>query len=226
MILPGKTAISRGIILNLTNPTLQIQPCGIDLSLRKIFSWTSAGTVDFSNQFRAGSRKEQLEFTGTRTSTSSSSSPKTKSIHLSAGNYMVEFHEEVNMPLDIMGQVFVRSSLWRMGALLSAGVVSFFFLFFKKKKKSIPSFCHLSSPPSPIVGLTHYLTFNLSLFSRKKHQMDSGYQGAVGGLLQVLNPHGIVLHEHARLAQMVFHVMAEKVEGGGYSGVYQGAKGL
>ncbi|KAL9534519.1 putative deoxyuridine 5'-triphosphate nucleotidohydrolase [Sphaerulina musiva] len=175
MILPGKTAISRGIILNLTNPTLQIQPCGIDLSLRKIFSWTSAGTVDFSNQFRAGSRKEQLEFTGTRTS---SSSPKTKSIHLSAGNYMVEFHEEVNMPLDIMGQIFVRSSLWRMGALLSAGV------------------------------------------------MDSGYQGAVGGLLQVLNPHGIVLHEHARLAQMVFHVMAEKVEGGGYSGVYQGAKGL
>lgn len=135
MILPGKTAISRGIILNLTNPTLQIQPCGIDLSLRKIFSWTSAGTVDFSNHFRAGSRKEQLEFTGTRSS-SSSSSQKTKSIHLSAGNYMVEFHEEVNMPLDIMGQIFVRSSLWRMGALLSAGVVSCSFFFFQKEKKN------------------------------------------------------------------------------------------
>lgn len=146
MILPGKTAISRGIILNLTNPTLQIQPCGIDLSLRKIFSWTSAGTVDFSNQFRAGSRKEQLEFTGT-----SGSSPKTKSIHLSAGNYMVEFHEEVNMPLDIMGQIFVRSSLWRMGALLSAGVVSWF--FFKRKKNNPYLFSFIFLPPFPNCGV-------------------------------------------------------------------------
>lgn len=54
--------------------------------------------------------------------------------------------------------------------------------------------------------------------------MDSGYKGAVGAMLQVVNPHGITLHENARLAQMVFHEMSEKVEG--YSGVYQGAKGV
>lgn len=55
--------------------------------------------------------------------------------------------------------------------------------------------------------------------------MDSGYKGSVGALLQVVNPHGITLHENARLAQMVFHQMSEEVEEG-YSGVYQGAKGL
>lgn len=54
--------------------------------------------------------------------------------------------------------------------------------------------------------------------------MDSGYKGAVGAMLQVVNPHGITLHENARLAQMVFHEMSENVEG--YSGVYQGAKGV
>lgn len=113
MILPGKTAITRGIVLGLKDATLQAQPCGIDLSLHKILQWTSAGTVDFSNKFREGSKTETLTFAG---------SPK--SIHLSTGNYMVEFNEQVNIPLNIMGQVFVRSSLWRTGALLSASLVS------------------------------------------------------------------------------------------------------
>lgn len=54
--------------------------------------------------------------------------------------------------------------------------------------------------------------------------MDSGYKGAVGAMLQVVNPHGITLHEDARLAQMVFHEMSEVVEG--YNGVYQGRTGL
>lgn len=112
MILPGKTAIARGIILGLRDNALQAQPCGVDLSLRKVLQWTSAATVDFSNQFRQGSKKETLEFVGTP-----------KAIHLSTGSYMVEFNERVRMPLDIMGQVFVRSSLWRNGAQLSAGVV-------------------------------------------------------------------------------------------------------
>ena len=70
-----------------------------------------------------------------------------------------------------MGQVFVRSSLFRSGALVSAGV------------------------------------------------MDSGYSGAVGGLLQVLNPLGLRLYRDARLAQIIFHEMKESVQG--YSGMYQ-----
>ena len=45
------------------------------------------------------------------------------SIFLPAGAYTVEFNEWVDMPLDVMGQVFPRSSLWRSGATISTGVV-------------------------------------------------------------------------------------------------------
>ncbi len=76
----------------------------------------------------------------------------------------------------MMGQLFVRSSLFRSGALLSAGV------------------------------------------------MDAGYKGAVGGLLQVVNPFGLRLEKDARVAQMAFHQMREKVDG--YNGVYQGSSKL
>ena len=54
--------------------------------------------------------------------------------------------------------------------------------------------------------------------------MDSGYEGAIGGLLQVVNPTGLPLYRDARLRQMVFHEMAEKVEG--YNGVYQGRSSI
>ena len=52
----------------------------------------------------------------------------------------MEFNETAAVPLNLMGQLFVRSSLFRSGAVVSAGVV------------------------------------------------DSGYKGALGGLLNVLNP--------------------------------------
>lgn len=103
-----------------------------------------------------------------------SSSPDENYAHLSAGAYLVEFNETVDVPLDLMGEIFVRSSLFRSGATLHAGV------------------------------------------------MDSGYRGAVGALLHVLNPAGLGVYRDARLAQMVFHQMSEKVDG--YSGTYQGGR--
>jgi dUTP pyrophosphatase len=165
MILPGKTAIARGVICGLRNFNAQTQPCGVDLSLRDIQTWTASATLAFSNEHRVAAETQTLAFTG-----------GPKQIHLAAGHYLVMFNENVEMPLDIMGQIFVRSSLWRSGVLLSAGV------------------------------------------------MDSGYKGAVGALMQVVNAHGVTLHQNARLAQMVFHEMTEEVAG--YIGVYQGATGL
>ena len=98
------------------------------------------------------------------------------SVMLKQGAYLVEFNETVDTPLSMMGQIFVRSSLFRSGALLSAGV------------------------------------------------MDSGYKGAIGGMLQVVNPYGLLLFRDARLAQMVFHEMSEPVEG--YNGMYQGSSSI
>jgi dUTP pyrophosphatase len=54
--------------------------------------------------------------------------------------------------------------------------------------------------------------------------MDSGYRGAAGALLQVVNPHGLRLWKDARMAQIVFHQMKEQTEG--YQGVYQGSEGM
>lgn len=36
-----------------------------------------------------------------------------QSVMLKSGSYLVEFNETVDVPLDLMGQIFVRSSLFR-----------------------------------------------------------------------------------------------------------------
>ncbi|KAF8519754.1 deoxyuridine 5'-triphosphate nucleotidohydrolase [Hysterangium stoloniferum] len=158
MLLPGKSIIQRRIIQGLRSSS-QIQPCGIDLSLRRVLQWTNSGIVDFDNMRRKAASTEDLPFSDS------------DSVHLSIGAYLLEFNEKVETPLDVIGQIFVRSSLFRSGATVNAGV------------------------------------------------MDAGYNGAIGAMLQVSNPHGITLHRDAKLAQIVFHELQEKVEG--YSGIYQ-----
>lgn len=204
MIIPGKSAISQDIIRNITSPAVQTQPCGVDLTVKRILIWTTTGTIDFDNTHRQTSSTEELPFTSTPLSNSPPNgnssadqdpnissetdsqinghgSPtqekesKQDSILLQPSSYLIEFNETVSIPLDVMGQIFVRSSLFRSGALLHAGV------------------------------------------------MDSGYTGAVGAMLQVLNPHGLRLYRGAKVAQMVFTRLEEKLrEGEGYNGVYQG----
>jgi dUTP pyrophosphatase len=191
MILPGSSLILRKVVTKIISPALQSQPCGVDLTLKKIFTWTSAGTVDFDNSGRKAASTTELPFT-LPLSQVSTSDQKLKDhvaseslqpranilgfINLPRGYYLVEFNEVVDVPLDTMGQIFGRSSLFRSGALVNAGV------------------------------------------------MDSGYRGTVGALLQVANPAGLRLYQNARLAQIVFHLMTEPVEG--YKGIYQGKGGM
>ncbi|KAL9124569.1 MAG: hypothetical protein Q9217_006108 [Psora testacea] len=190
MILPGRSVIPR-IIGNVRSAKIQAQPCGVDLTLKRIKTWTSPGSVDFDNSLRLNgstveipfvSQHEQFQNLPAQFHLTLSNDPvmlkkhmhgRQESVMLKPGAYLVEFNEIVDTPLSLMGQIFVRSSLFRSGALLSAGV------------------------------------------------MDSGYKGAVGAMLQVVNPHGLLLFRDARLAQMAFHQMSEPVEG--YSGVYQGS---
>jgi dUTP pyrophosphatase len=169
MILTGKTVLARAILRGVSSPSNQVQPCGIDLSLRRVFQWTSHGVIDFDNTFRKTASTVEIPF-----ETSS------KNVHLKQGAYLVEFNETIDTPLDVMGQLFVRSSLFRSGAVVSAGA------------------------------------------------MDAGYQGAIGmratirglvlicgcfrgAMLQVFNPHGLILYRDAKLAQFIFHEMNEKV---------------
>ena len=191
MLLPGRFLIPK-IITNVRSAQVQAQPCGVDLTLKRVKTWTSAGRVDFDNSLRLNASTREVPFISEHENLQGTSAQlrhqapsknptmledlargKRALVKLDPGAYLVEFNESVDVPLSLMGQIFVRSSLFRSGALVSAGV------------------------------------------------MDSGYRGAVGALLQVVNPHGLVLYQDARLAQMVFHDMSEPVEG--YRGVYQGS---
>ncbi|KAJ7132976.1 putative dUTP diphosphatase Dut [Mycena filopes] len=164
MILPGGAVFTRQIVQGLLSAKSQVQPCGIDLSLKRVLAWTSVGVVDFDNRHRRTATTTELPF-------EKGLDASELRMHLVPGAYLVEFNETIDVPLDVMGSLFVRSSLFRSGALVSAGV------------------------------------------------MDSGYKGTIGGMLQVVNPHGLTLFKDAKLAQFVFHQMKEKVEG--YSGAYQ-----
>jgi dUTP pyrophosphatase len=77
-----------------------------------VHAWTSPATIDFDNSHRKAAGTRELEFRG-----------ESEHVTLPQGAYLVEFHETVRIPLDCMGQIFVRSSLWRAGATLTAGVV-------------------------------------------------------------------------------------------------------
>jgi dUTP pyrophosphatase len=173
MIIPGRKLILQKIIQNVRSTNIQAQPCGVDLTLKRILTWKSSGTLDFDNSRRSNAESETLPF---QSDASRDISSDSNFVDLIQGSYLMEFNETVRVPLDVMGQIFVRSSLFRSGAVIHAGV------------------------------------------------MDSGYNGAIGCLLQVVNPHGLRLWRDARLAQMVFHQMSEATEG--YSGTYQGREAM
>jgi dUTP pyrophosphatase len=160
MILSGLEIVTRQLVRNLRHVVQQQQPCGVDLTLRQVSRWTSPATIDFDNTKRQAAEISTLPF-----------DKISHTITLPPGAYLIDFNETVQIPRDCMASVFPRSSLWRSGVGISAGVV------------------------------------------------DSGYEGAMGALMEVKNPNGVVLHEDAKLAQIVFEQMRETVEG--YRGIYQ-----
>jgi dUTP pyrophosphatase len=160
MILSGREIVARRLVRSLRHVSQQQQPCGVDLTLSQVSRWTSAGTIDFDNTKRQAAKSSRLPFDTTK-----------HTITLSPGSYLVDFNETVQIPRNCMASVFPRSSLWRSGVGLSAGVV------------------------------------------------DAGYNGAMGALMEVKNPHGVVLHQNAKLAQIIFEEMGETVES--YNGIYQ-----
>ncbi|KAJ6109833.1 hypothetical protein N7486_002068 [Penicillium sp. IBT 16267x] len=159
MILTGLEITTRNLVRNLRNITHQQQPCGIDLTLHRISTWISAATLDFDNTKRSAAKVSVLPF------------DSRQAIILQPGAYLLDFNETVQVPLDCMASVFPRSSLWRSGVSISAGVV------------------------------------------------DAGYEGAMGALMEVKNPHGVVLYRDSKLAQIVFEELGGVVEV--YKGIYQ-----
>ncbi|KAI7160967.1 hypothetical protein KC349_g3207 [Hortaea werneckii] len=159
MILSGAQIVARKLVTNLRLTSQQQQPCGVDVTLRHVSHWKSAATIEFDNSYREAAETAALCFNAS------------DSMHLAPGSYLVDFNELASIPRNCMASVLPRSSLWRSGIGVHAGVI------------------------------------------------DAGYEGALGAMLDVRNPHGTTLYRNARLAQLVFEEMGEYVDG--CNGIYQ-----
>jgi len=130
----------------------QLQPCGIDLTAKAIFSFTEGGSVDFDNSKRIiASNLQPVPFG-----------------HLKPGVYKIVLNEIVSIPLDVMALARTRSTLLRNGASVQTAV------------------------------------------------WDPGYSGRSECMLVVSNPHGITIHEGAKVLQLIFFTLDKETKG--YSG--------
>lgn len=87
----------------------QFQPAGVDITLKKILSFSSHGQIDFDNSQRKISDTEELEF-------------EDGWVQLTPGSYKVLFNEYVKIPQDAAALCFPRSSLLRSGITLECAV--------------------------------------------------------------------------------------------------------
>ncbi len=98
------------LIESAVNIDEQVQPNGVDLSLREVAALQSAGTIAASNAWRRVSDLAPLAFDGLGF------------IDLAPGAYIVNYNEVVNLPKDIMALGRPRSSLLRCGATIGTAV--------------------------------------------------------------------------------------------------------
>jgi len=94
----------------------QLTPNGIDLTCAEIFEFSKGGSLDFSNKERALPECKKLA--------AKKRGPEDKFgwWRLERGAYKVKTNEAVNLPKDLVGLAFSRTSLLRMGAFTQHGV--------------------------------------------------------------------------------------------------------
>jgi len=95
---------------NAVDVETQIQPNGLELTLKEIKTIEGPGAVDFDNSERKLPVSENLEFGSDGW------------IHLPPGIYKVLFNEIVNIPMNLAAIAKPRSTLIRCGATLETAV--------------------------------------------------------------------------------------------------------
>lgn len=98
------------LLENAIDVETQIQPNGLELTLKEIKTIEGAGAVDFDNSERKVPDGKTLEFRDDDW------------IHLQKGIYKVMFNEIVNIPMSLAAIAKPRSSLIRCGATLETAV--------------------------------------------------------------------------------------------------------
>ena len=98
------------LIEGLISPDEQLQPNGVDLTLRHIALFQSPGKITTSNSQRVLSDLSPLMFDGLGF------------IHLAPGIYSITYNEIVHLPENIMALATPRSSLLRCGVTVNTAV--------------------------------------------------------------------------------------------------------
>jgi len=98
------------------NLDVQLTPNGFDLTVEKIFSFTSIGVLDFSNKERVLPEAKEI------IAEKKKAEDKFGWWNLKKGTYKIRTNETVNLPNDLVALAFSRTSLLRMGAFTQHGV--------------------------------------------------------------------------------------------------------
>jgi dUTP pyrophosphatase len=98
------------LVENLCDVQQQVQPNGIDLTLKEVALFSSSGSLGPGNENRALSGTSQLVFNGLGR------------VDLLPGCYLVTYNEVVNLPKNIMALAMPRSSLLRCGVSIHNAV--------------------------------------------------------------------------------------------------------
>lgn len=92
--------ISRGLLVkDLIDPSVQIQQCGVDLTVARVFALEGEGVLDFTNERRKLPEYREIEPDGTP-----------ESWLLQPGTYHIAFNETIVLPKNIAGLLLPRSS--------------------------------------------------------------------------------------------------------------------
>jgi dUTP pyrophosphatase len=106
----GLLKINPPLIAEAVNIEEQLQPNGIDLTVREVSSFSSRGDLTEANDGRVLSKTAPLIF------------DNHGGVDLLPGAYLVTFNEIVNLPNDVMALARPRSSLNRCGVSIHSAV--------------------------------------------------------------------------------------------------------
>jgi len=103
-------AVKPPLVEGLLDPDTQVQPNGIDLTLRSVAWYASPGQLGVTNEDRVLARADELEF-----------DPEGW-VHLAPGPYLATLNETLHIPLGLTGLTWPRSSLLRSGVAIHTAV--------------------------------------------------------------------------------------------------------
>lgn len=106
----------KNLIENWINLDKQLTPSGFDLTVSQIFEFDSIGALDFSNSQRIVPKGKLI------LPEKKNSEDKFGWWNLKKGAYKIKTNEVVNLPNDLSGFGFTRTSVLRMGAFTQNGV--------------------------------------------------------------------------------------------------------